>query len=187
MIVHGRSRSQQVDRRGADDTSARALPVTQTVMRLPGAGFLRGRRTRGSFTAASAARSVGGEADPPHIGRDTRPPPPRRLMGAAHLRRVVSCPRDQPPTSAYRLAQGRPPSPRRLMGGGRIRRQPGIHTKLRAKRQFSEVVDQSPQSPAGASHAPSASALGSRPQAVGPGGGMGLFPPTNRKSRTPTA
>jgi hypothetical protein len=35
--------------------SARALPVTQTVMGLPGAGFLRGRRTRGSFTAASAA------------------------------------------------------------------------------------------------------------------------------------
>ena len=43
--------------------SARALPVTQTVMWLPGAGFLRGRRTL------------------PRVGRDTRPPSPRRLMG----------------------------------------------------------------------------------------------------------
>jgi len=28
-----------------------------------------------------------GEEDLPHIGRDTRPPPPRRLMGAGRLRR----------------------------------------------------------------------------------------------------
>ena len=83
---------------------------------------------------AAGRKFFAGEADPGvvhcHIGRDTRPPPPRRLMGAAHLRRIVSCPRDQTPTSAYRLAQGRPPSPRRLMGGVRIRRLSGIRGKL---------------------------------------------------------
>ncbi len=31
----------------------------------------------------------------PHAGRDTRPPPPRRLMGAGRLRRVESCSRSQ--------------------------------------------------------------------------------------------
>ena len=52
--------------------SARARPATQAENeRRAEILFLRGRRTRGSGTTPTHSR----------IGRDTRPPPPRRLIG----------------------------------------------------------------------------------------------------------
>ena len=52
---------------------------------------------------------IAGEGDLPHIGRDTRPPLPARLLLAALARRAFA---------ARQLAS----QPRRLMGAGRLRR-----------------------------------------------------------------